>query len=118
MKLLLLSLVQSLFLAFTQVFLKLGLERMEPFGFNWKFFRSALFNWQFCTSGVCVATASLLWFYIVKHFPLSIAYPLISISYVFGMLASVFIFKEQVPLIRWIGMGCIMVGVALLTKPV
>jgi undecaprenyl phosphate-alpha-L-ara4N flippase subunit ArnE len=89
---------------------------MEPFGFNWKFIKSALFNWQFASSGMCVAAASLIWFYIVKHFDLSVAYPLISISYVFGMLASVFIFHETVPASRWIGVGFIMAGVVFLTK--
>jgi uncharacterized membrane protein len=116
LKLVLLSTVQSVFLAFSQVFLKLGLERMEPFGFNRQFFKSALYNWQFALSGVCVATAALIWFYIIKHFPLSVAYPLISISYVFGMLASIVIFKETVPITRWIGVGFIMLGVVFLTK--
>ncbi|GHT24490.1 membrane protein [Bacteroidia bacterium] len=116
LKLILLSTIQSAFLAFTQVFLKLGLERMEPFGFNRQFFKSVLLNWQFASSGICMAAASFIWFYIVKHFPLSVAYPLISISYVFGMLASIVIFKETVPVSRWIGVGFIMIGVVFLTK--
>ncbi|MDR1865457.1 MAG: EamA family transporter [Bacteroidales bacterium] len=116
LKLVLFSTVQSLFLALTQVFLKFGLERMSPFGFNWRFFKSALFNLPFAASGICVAAASLIWFYIVKHFELSVAYPMISISYVFGMLASVFIFHEQVSVLRWIGVGFIMTGVVFLTK--
>jgi undecaprenyl phosphate-alpha-L-ara4N flippase subunit ArnE len=88
---------------------------MEPFGFSWKFFKSALFNWQFASSGLCVVAASLIWFYIVKHFDLSVAYPMISISYVFGMLAAIFIFHETVSLSRWIGVGFIMLGVIFLT---
>mgnify|MGYP001738475588 FL=1 len=55
--------------------------------------------------------------YIVKHFPLSQAYPLISLSYVMGMLAAVFIFHEAVPLIRWVGVALIMVGVVLVSMP-
>jgi undecaprenyl phosphate-alpha-L-ara4N flippase subunit ArnE len=89
---------------------------MEPFGFNWKFIKSALFNLPFVSSGICVASASLLWFYILKNFELSVAYPLISISYVFGMIASILIFHETVPLTRWVGVGFIMVGVVFLVK--
>lgn len=107
---------QSLFLTLTQVFLKFGLARMEPFGFNWNFLRSALFNWQFAMSGVCVVTASLIWFYVLKNFDFSLAYPLISISYVFGMFAAIFIFHEIVPATRWIGVGFIMLGVFFLTR--
>ena len=60
--------------------------------------------------------ASLVWFHILRHYPLSLAYPLISISYVFGLLASILIFHEAVPLTRWIGVLLIMAGVALLTR--
>ena len=43
----LLALIQSAILAFGQVFLKIGLMKMEPFGWNAAFWRSALLNWQF-----------------------------------------------------------------------
>ena len=49
----LLALIQSAILAFGQVFLKIGLMKMEPFGWNAAFWRSALLNWQFALSGIC-----------------------------------------------------------------
>ena len=63
-----------------------------------------------------MVAATMLWFYILKHNDLSLVYPLISISYIFGTLAAVFIFHETVPLSRWIGVILIMVGVAFLAK--
>ena len=53
-------------------------------------------NWQFAASGLLFALASLLWMYIVKVFPFSSAYPMISLSYVLGMLAAILIFHEEV----------------------
>lgn len=115
--LLMLSLLQSAILAFGQVFLKLGLLRMEPFGWNLFFWKSALLNWQFALSGLCFGGASLLWMYIIKNFPLSMAYPLVSLSYVFGLLAAMFIFHEQVGFSKWLGVMLIMLGCIIISKP-
>ena len=54
--------------------------------------------------------------YIVKHFAFHQAFPMVSLSYVMGMLAAVFIFHEEVPFTRWIGLTFILVGVALISK--
>jgi len=116
LKLVFLATIQSLLLASSQVFLKFATLRMDKFSFTWAFFKDLLVNWQLALSGICIATATIIWMYIIKRFELSVAYPLISISYVFGMLASVFIFKEVVPLTRWIGVGLIMIGVVFLVK--
>ena len=48
-----LALIQSFLLAMGQVMLKFGLLRMEPFGWNLSFWRSALVNWQFALCGLC-----------------------------------------------------------------
>ena len=91
-----LALIQSFLLAMGQVMLKFGLLRMEPFGWNLSFWRSALVNWQFALCGLCFGAASLLWMYIIKHYPISTAYPLVSLSYVFGMIAAIVFFHEHV----------------------
>jgi len=63
-----------------------------------------------------MTAAMLIWFYILRHFEFSVAYPLTSFSYVFGVLAAVWIFGEAVPLTRWIGLGLIVLGTFLLLK--
>ena len=66
--------------------------------------------------GVCFTTATVLWMYIIKHFPLSQAYPLISLSYVFGMLAAMVFFHEHIAVSHWIGVGLIMGGCLLIVQ--
>jgi undecaprenyl phosphate-alpha-L-ara4N flippase subunit ArnE len=44
------------------------------------------------------------------------AYPMISLSYVFGMLAAIFIFHESIPAARWIGVFLIMSGCVLIAR--
>ena len=116
LKLLFLSVAQSFLMASTQVLLKVAFTRMGKFAFTKEYFKELLVNWPFALSGIAVTGASILWFYILKHFPLSQAYPLVSISYVFGMIASIYVFGEQIPITRWFGVLFIMVGVFVMLK--
>ena len=115
-KLICTSIIQCIFLAAGQVFLKFGLEKTGAFSLTWKFFRNFFTSWWLIGSGLSMVTASIIWFYILKNNELSIAYPLISISYIFGTLAAIFFFHETVPPTRWIGVIFIMIGVAFLAK--
>jgi undecaprenyl phosphate-alpha-L-ara4N flippase subunit ArnE len=73
-------------------------------------------NWQFAASGLLFALASLLWMYIVKVFPFSSAYPMISLSYVLGMLAAILVFHEEVSVVKWLGVCLIVLGCMLIAK--
>ena len=103
-------------LATGQVLLKFGLEKAGAFSWTWKFFRDFFTNLWMLGSGFSMIAATLIWFYILKNNELSLAYPLISISYIFGTLAAIFIFHESVSMTRWIGIVFIMTGVAFLAK--
>lgn len=111
-----LALIQSALLAMGQVMLKMGLLRMESFEWTPVFWRSVLLNWQFALSGICFTVASLLWMHIIKNYPLSTAYPLVSLSFVFGMIASMFFFHEQVVFTKWIGVLLIVAGCYFISK--
>lgn len=111
-----LAVIQSIFLASAQVFLKFSLAKMHPFGWTKDFWVNLLLNWQFACCGVFFTVGSFMWMYIVKHYPLSVAYPMISLSYVFGMLSAIFFFHEEVSLTKWIGVGFIMLGCCLIAK--
>ena len=116
LKLICASVIQCAFLAAGQVLLKFGLEKTDAFSWTWKFFKDFFTNWWLLSSGLAMVAASILWFYILKHNDLSLVYPLISISYIFGTLAAVFIFHETVSPLRWFGVLFIMIGVAFLAK--
>lgn len=111
-----LSLLQSLLLVMSQVLLKYALQQMAPFGWTARFFRSVAVNWRFALCGLCFATAGVLWTYIVKHYPLSVAYPLLSLSYAMGMVAAVVFFHETVEWYKWLGVLLIMTGCILIAR--
>lgn len=111
-----LAVVQSLLLALGQVLLKLALTSLGSFSWSWCFFGRAATNLWLLGCGVCYAGGTLLWLYIIRRFPFSVAYPMISLSYVFGLLAAVVIFHERVALHAWIGVGLIMLGCVLIAR--
>ena len=89
---------------------------MLPFSWTGAFWRSVFVNWQFAACGLCYGVGSLLWLYIIKHFPFSMAYPMVSLSYVFGMIAAIVFFHEPVSITKWIGVLLIMAGCYLIAK--
>lgn len=111
-----LSAIQSIMLSFGQMTLKIALERMPPFGWTKAFWGDLLTNWWFLLSGILFGAASLLWMHILKHFPLSMAYPMASMSYVFALVMSVIFLHEAVAWNRWLGVALIMVGCVFVAK--
>ena len=111
-----LALLQSFFLAGGQVLLKLALAASGTFRWSWSFFKAQLTNWWFLGCGISFAVATVLWLYILKHFPFSIAYPLSSLSYLFGIFAAMLVFHEHIDWTQWVGVLLIMAGCALIVK--
>ena len=116
LKLLGLTIVQSFLLMLSQVFLKLAVMRIGSFQFSYAYIKGVLMNYHLAISGITVGGAMALWVYILKNYPFSIAYPLGSISYIFGILAAVLVFQEHVTMTRWIGVGIIIIGIYFVTK--
>lgn len=115
-KLIPLSAVQAIFLCGGQVLLKLALNRMGEFSWTWKFFAAQLTNWWFLGCGIAFAVATVLWLYILRHYPFGIAYPLSCLSYLFGLFAALLVFREPVTASQWVGVLLIMAGCALIAK--
>lgn len=116
LKLLPISILQCILLSGGQVLMKYGLTKAGDFSWTMLYFKRLLINWQFISCGICYAAASILWMYIIKHFPFSMAYPMVSLSYVIGMFAAIIFFHEQIPMVRWIGVFLILTGCVLIAK--
>lgn len=114
--LIILIIVQSVLLVAAQSLLKISVELFGQFSWTWQYFKTVFTTWQFAASGLCALAAMLVWMYVLKHYEFSVAYPLLSISYIIGLLSAQFIFHEAVPLTRWIGVVIVMVGVFFIVK--
>ena len=110
------AIAQSLLLVGGQVFLKAALQRMPTFGWTSEFWIGLLQNWRFAVCGIFFGVSSVLWMYIVKTYEFSTAYPMVSLSYVFGMFAAMFFFGETISVTKWIGVALIVGGCFLIAK--
>jgi undecaprenyl phosphate-alpha-L-ara4N flippase subunit ArnE len=116
LKLVGLAIIQSFFLMISQVCLKLAVMQYGPFQFTFAYIKSVFGNIYLIISGITVTAAISLWVYILRHYPFSIAYPLGSLSYIFGLIAAVIIFHEHVSPMRWLGVCIIIIGIYFVTK--
>ena len=116
MKLIILALIQSLLLCAGQMFMKLALKAVNTVSWSWSFIWRQLTNWWWLACGVSFIGAGLLWMYILKHWPFSLAYPLSSLAYVFGMIAAMLVFHEHVAWTQWLGILFIIAGCYLVVN--
>ena len=115
-RLILLSVIQSVMLSLGQLTLKWALMKMPSFSWTFSFWRELLTNWWFMACGILFGGASLLWMYILKHFPLNMAYALTSLSYVFALVFSLLFLHETIAWNRWMGVALIMIGCVFVAR--
>ncbi len=60
------------------------------------------------------AATTFVWVYVLRHLPLSQAYPFMALSFVLVPLASVLIFHEVLTLRYWIGTAMIIAGMIVI----
>lgn len=60
-----------------------------------------------------IFSAGIFWLSAISQMNLSVAYPMLSTSYVLILIASAVLLGEQVNLIRWLGVLVILAGVAM-----
>ena len=76
-----------------------------------------LFSNPFVVVGfMFVFSGALFWLAVLSRWPLSLAYPLLSISYIIGISASVLFLKEKVTLVQVLGVLVIIIGVFLVSR--
>ena len=103
--------INIVFLAMGQMLWKLGMSKME--GFN---IVSIILNPYIILGVALYGLATLLWLYVLSKEELSLVYPLQSITYVFGTVLAILVFRENVSLLRWIGIATIIVGATLVAR--
>ncbi len=115
MRLGLLIISLTILLAIGNVLFKITKSHMSNYNQETQFFLSIFKNWYWILAmGLSFFVAAILWMYILKHFEVSKAYPLTSLSYIFGMILAAILFKEKITASQWIGSGLIITGCLLI----
>ena len=101
------------FSALGQLFLKSGVRRLAGLGLL-EFLLAAARDMHVLSGLVAWTASTFCWLYVLRVTPLSRAYGLTSLTYVFVFLASVYVFGEQVRRLHGVGMVLIIIGVTCL----
>lgn len=105
-----------------QTVIKLGVtapataERMEAglLGLVMAIFTSPLLLAGLLLYGI----GALAWIAVLSRLNLSVAYPFLALNFVLIALVSHFFLGEEIPVLRWIGIGCIVVGILVVARSV
>lgn len=58
--------------------------------------------------------SSVFWLIVLSRVPLSLAYPVVGLSYIFVVAMARIMFNEHVPTLRWIGAVVVAIGIAII----
>ena len=96
-----------------QIFLKIGALKIQGFLGRFTFgeiLLKIIFNPQLILGTFFYVCSLILWVYLLTRIRLSVAYPIMSLSYVTVMAFSFFFFKESVNGWQWGGATLIILG--------
>lgn len=65
-------------------------------------------------SVLLLGCAMLVWLMVLQHVPVGVAYPMLSLNFIFVVLAARWLWKEPVSPRHWMGIGLIVAGVAVM----
>lgn len=66
----------------------------------------------------CTILSFVSWLYVLRHIPLSIAFPLSNVVHAMVPLGCWFFLAEAISLRRWCGIAIVLIGLVIVAKPV
>jgi drug/metabolite transporter (DMT)-like permease len=102
----------------SETLLKIGAtETRKLAGWEWTgvIGLSSLWIW----GAICLVIMSFLcWIYVLRHIPLSVAFPMSNVVHVLVPLSSWIFLGETISTRRWCGIAVVIVGLAVVARPV
>jgi len=97
----------AVFGALGQLFFKIGSANVSFNILSW------IFNFYVVAGVVFYALATIVFIMVLKKAELSLLYPVVATSYIWVAIFSIFIIKESLSLLNWLGFLLIIGGVSL-----
>lgn len=105
-----LTILNALLLTIGQMLFKLGIGKLGKFNLSLSGVISIIHNLYIMSGIVLYGCTTFLWLYILSKSEFNKVYPIQSLAFVFAMIMSIVILKENVPINRWIGVFVICIG--------
>jgi drug/metabolite transporter (DMT)-like permease len=99
-----------------QVLMKFGMNLLAGQKISPQFFFKALTMWQVLAGLLFSVVGSLLWLVVISRADLGYSNLVLSLTFVVVALASAVLFKEPMPLLKWVGASLIVLGVFLVSQ--
>ncbi len=118
---LLLVLTSSLLGVSGQILLKMGMDRLGTLELSGLPALAQTVAQVFTTPVVllgfgCYGVSSIVWLVVLSRLDVSLAYPLLALNFILVPLFAWLILGEQVPSLRWVGVGIVVVGVTIISR--
>src|SRR6266576_3851793 len=103
----------------SEIFLKLGARETAAFtsASNWTGVTGLLSLWTWLGI-LCLILSLVSWLYVLRHMPLSVAFPLSNAVHIFVPFASWIFLGELIAPKRWWGITLVIIGLLIVAKPV
>ena len=116
-----LILVSVTLAAIAQVTLKIGVNHVTDanggeLALNADALRQIATTWLVWLGIGIFGLSAVLWIFALSRTSLSFAYPFAALGYVLILLASIVFLHEHVPVLGWVGVGFIVVGIFLIAQ--
>ncbi|TBL72445.1 SMR family transporter [Paenibacillus thalictri] len=99
-----------------QVLMKWGVSSAKPAGAEMWSWSAVLAYWPVAAGLACYGFSSVFWLFALRKFPLSTAYPMVSLGYILVMVLGFYLFQESLSMQKWFGAAFIMCGVLLIAR--
>lgn len=109
---------ETLFVTASETLLKIGAaETAAMHGAEWTGVAGLGSIWIWCAIAL-VISSFLCWIYVLRHVPLSVAFPLSNVVHVFVPLSSWIFLHEYLSPRRWCGIAIVVLGLIVVARPV
>lgn len=106
-----------LFASLGQILLKFGMISNEPIStLNIGYILNIFYNYYVIIGLISYAMSAIFWMIALSREDLSFVYPFISLTFVFILLSSIFIFHEKIGPSRVLGTIVIIIGLIILVR--
>ena len=110
--------LEVIFVTASEVLLKVGAsETRRVAGWEWTGLLSLASIWIWVAI-VFVILSFLCWIYVLRHIPLSIAFPLSNVVHVLVPLSCWIFLGEHISTTRWCGIAIVIFGLAVVAQPI
>jgi len=110
--------INAIIVTISELFLKMGARATAQPAQSWAWTGiSGLASAWTWLGIVCIILSLLTWLYVLRHVPLSIAFPLSNAPHVLVPLVSWIFLGEMISGRRWCGIALVLIGLLLVAKP-